>query len=60
MYPIENVQDDIFAKYDKVLIRWTNSSTNIGSLFGNPPTGKPYAATGFDLFRISNGKIAEM
>ena len=54
------VQDDIFAKDDKVLIRWTNSGTNTGSLFGNPPTGKPYVATGFDLFRISNGKITEM
>jgi predicted SnoaL-like aldol condensation-catalyzing enzyme len=54
------VQDDIFAKDDKVLIRWTNSGTNTGSLFGDPPTGKPYIATGFDLFRISNGKIAEM
>ena len=57
MYQIGNVQDDIFAKDDKVLIRWTNSGTNTESLFGNPPTGKPYVATGFDLFRISNGKI---
>lgn len=31
-----------------------------GPLFGNPPTGKPYVATGFDLFRISNGKITDM
>ena len=54
------VHHDIFAKGDKVLIRWTNSGTNIGPLFGNPPTGKPYVATGFDLFRISNGKIMEM
>ena len=54
------VHDDIFAKGDKVLIRWTNSGTNTGPLFGNPPTGKPYVATGFDLFRISNGKIMEM
>jgi predicted SnoaL-like aldol condensation-catalyzing enzyme len=29
-------------------------------LFGNPPTGKTYVATGFDLFRISKGKIMEM
>jgi predicted ester cyclase len=43
-----------------VLIRWTNSGTNTGSLFGNPPTGKPYIATGFDLFRISDGKIMEL
>lgn len=54
------VHDDILAKGDKVLIRWTNSGTNAGPLFGNPPTGKPYVATGFDLFRISNGKIMEM
>ncbi|MFL6477380.1 MAG: ester cyclase [Nitrososphaera sp.] len=54
------VNDDIFAKGDKVLVRWTLSGTNTGPLFGNPPTGKAYVATGFDLFRISNGKIAEM
>jgi predicted SnoaL-like aldol condensation-catalyzing enzyme len=54
------VHDDILTKGDKVLIRWTNSGTNTGQLFGNPPTGKPYVATGFDLFRISNGKIMEM
>jgi predicted SnoaL-like aldol condensation-catalyzing enzyme len=51
---------DILAKGDKVLIRWTNSGTNTGSLFDNPATGKPYIATGFDLFRISDGKIMEL
>ena len=54
------VHDDILTKGDKVLVRWTNSGTNTGPLFGNPPTGKPIVATGFDLFRISNGKIVEM
>jgi len=58
------VQNDIFAKGDKVLIRWTNSGTNMGlynkTLFGNKHTGKQYVATGFDQFRISNGKIMEM
>jgi len=51
---------DVFAKGDKVLIRRTNSGTNTGALFGNPPTGKPYVVTGFDPFRVSNGKIMEM
>jgi steroid delta-isomerase-like uncharacterized protein len=51
---------DILAKGDKVMIRWTNSGTNTGPLFGNPPTGNPYVATGFDLFRISNGRIKEL
>src|SRR6188472_676810 len=55
------VHDDIFAKGDKVLIRWTLRGTNTGPIFGNPPTGKPIIVTGFDLFRISSdGKIAEM
>lgn len=54
------VHHDILSKGDKVLIRWTNSGTNTGPLFGNPPTGKTYVATGFDLFRISDGKIKEL
>ncbi|MGH9974901.1 MAG: ester cyclase [Nitrososphaeraceae archaeon] len=51
---------DIVAKADKVMIRWTNSGTNTGPLFGSPPTGKRYIVTGFDLFRISDGKIKEL
>ena len=31
------------------MIRWTNSGTNTGLSFGNPPTGKRYIVTGFDL-----------
>jgi steroid delta-isomerase-like uncharacterized protein len=54
------VHHDVLSKGDKVLIRWTNSGTHTGPLFGNPATGKTYVATGFDLFRISNGKIKEL
>ena len=51
---------EVLAKGDMVMIRWTNSGTHTGMLFGNPPTGKRYVATGFDLFRISDGKIQEL
>jgi predicted SnoaL-like aldol condensation-catalyzing enzyme len=54
------VQDDVFAKGDKVLIRWSNSGITIGPLLGYKPTDKRHVATGFDLFRISNGKIVEL
>jgi len=54
------MKDDVFAKGDKVLIRWSNSGTSIGTLLNYKPTGKRHFATGFDLFRISNGKIAEL
>ena len=52
--------EDTVAKGDKVLIRFTLSGTNTGPIFGNSPTGKPIVVSGFDLFRISNGKIIEL
>ena len=52
--------EETVAKGDKVLIRWTISGTNTGPKFGNPPTGKPIVVSGFDLPRISNGKIIEL
>jgi steroid delta-isomerase-like uncharacterized protein len=52
--------EDTLVKGDEVLIRWTLTGTNTGNMFGNPPTGKPVVLTGFDLFRIKDGKIAEM
>jgi predicted SnoaL-like aldol condensation-catalyzing enzyme len=54
------VHEDTIAKGDKVMIRWTLSGTNTGSIFGNPPTGKHTIISGFDLFRISDGKIIEL
>jgi predicted ester cyclase len=54
------VHDDTFTKGEKILVRWTNTGTNTGALFGNPPTSKPIVVTGFDLFRISDGKIKEL
>lgn len=48
------------AQGDKVLIRWSMTGTHDGELMGIPATGKPMTITGFDSFRIANGKIAEM
>ena len=56
----EFVHEDAVVRGDKVLIRWTLTGTNTGDMFGNPPTGKPMVITGFDLFRVSGGKIVEM
>jgi len=51
---------DTIAQGDKVLIRWSMTGTHDGELMGIPATGKPMTITGFDYFRIANGKIAEM
>ena len=52
--------DDTVAENDKVLIRWTITGTVKKELFGIPASDKPITVVGFDLFRITNGKIAEM
>ena len=52
--------EDTIAEGDKVLIRWALSGTQEGEVQGIPPTGRPVTLTGFDLFRIEGGKIAEM
>jgi steroid delta-isomerase-like uncharacterized protein len=52
--------DDILAKGDKVMIRWTVTGTQTGELFGAPSTGKRMTISGFDLFRISKDKIIDM
>ena len=51
--------EDIFAVGDKVTIYWTWSGTNTGKFRGNPPTGKHVSASGINIFRIADGKIAE-
>lgn len=56
----EIVHHDELAEGDKVLIRWTMSGTQQGELQGIPPTGKRVTVTGFDLFRVSGGKITDL
>jgi steroid delta-isomerase-like uncharacterized protein len=45
---------------EHVVIRWSGKGTHKGEMFGVPASGKPVAITGFDEFRIQNGKIVEM
>jgi steroid delta-isomerase-like uncharacterized protein len=52
--------DDTIAKGDRVLIRWTMSGTLKKELFGMPATDKGITLIGFDLFRISEGRISEL
>jgi predicted ester cyclase len=52
--------EDTVVEGDKVLVRWRSTGTHEGELMGIPPTGRRVTMTGFDLFRIEGGKIAEM
>jgi predicted ester cyclase len=54
-YTIEN----IVAEGDKVVVRFTFSGTNTGSIMGSKPTGKSFSVPGLVFYRLENGKIVE-
>jgi predicted ester cyclase len=57
--PHFTVEDQI-AEGDKVLVRWTLRGKHTGEYLGVSPTGKEVVSTGMNLFRLVNGKIAEV
>jgi steroid delta-isomerase-like uncharacterized protein len=50
--------DDMLAEGEKVGMWYTVEGTHGGEFEGIPPTGNHAKWTGFDLFRIEQGKIA--
>lgn len=54
-YTIEN----IVAEGDQVVVRFTFSGTNTGSIMGSKPTGKFFSVPGLVFYRLANGKIVE-
>jgi len=56
---LQGTLEDILGEGDKVVTRVTWRGSNTGSLMGMPPTGKPVAFQGINIFRLANGKIAE-
>ncbi|HOS82607.1 MAG TPA: ester cyclase [Methanoregulaceae archaeon] len=52
--------EDMIAEEDKVTCRFTARGVHHGEFMGVPPTGKEIMMTGIEIFRIKNGKIAEL
>ena len=52
--------EDMVAEKDMVAARFTARGVHKGDFMGLPPTGKPIAMTGMEIFRLENGKIAEL
>jgi len=51
--------DGIIAEGDKVMTRATVSGVQKGELEGVPTTGNSFTMSGFTVFRLVDGKIAE-
>jgi len=52
--------EDIVAKEDKVVARWTSRGTHEGELQGIAPTGKRVTVMGMGIYRLVGGKIQEI
>jgi steroid delta-isomerase-like uncharacterized protein len=52
--------DDMMADSDKVTCRFTARGTHSGEFMGIPPTGRNITMTGIEIFRIEDGRIAEL
>jgi predicted SnoaL-like aldol condensation-catalyzing enzyme len=51
--------DDIFGDGDLVGVRWTSRQTHTLTYMGVPPTGKTLHYTGYEVFRVVDGKVVE-
>jgi steroid delta-isomerase-like uncharacterized protein len=51
--------NDVVAEGDRVVVRWTVRGTNTGKGNGLPATGKKIEVSGFSIFRMADGRIAE-
>lgn len=52
--------DQMLAEGDRVMVQWTFRGVHQGELDGLPPTGKQVTWSGINIFRLADGKIAEV
>ncbi|GAA0388497.1 ester cyclase [Microbispora corallina] len=52
--------EDMIAEGDRVATRWTLRGTHEGDFFGFPPTGRPVEVRACVVFRMEDGKVAEI
>ncbi len=55
-----NEVEDVIAEGDRVAVRYTTRAVHGGMLFGTPPSGRRVTLTGIEVYRVVDGKIAEM
>jgi predicted ester cyclase len=52
--------EEMIAEGDRVVVRWTSRGIHQGELHGLPPTNKQVTNSGVNIFRIADGRIAEV
>jgi hypothetical protein len=54
------VADDVITSGDRVVVRWTLRGVHVGPFLDVAPTGRRVELTGIDIFRLVDGRIAEL
>jgi len=57
---LKSTPDMVLADGDKVAVRWTITCRHTGPYRGFPATGRDVKFSGVNIFRIENGRIAEV
>jgi steroid delta-isomerase-like uncharacterized protein len=57
---LEHTIEDVVVGEDRVAFRWSGTARHTADFNGIPATGKAVTASGITLFRVEEGKIAEM
>jgi predicted ester cyclase len=50
----------VTAAGDRVAVRYTTRAVHRGTLFAIPPRGRSVTLTGIEVYRVVDGRIAEM
>jgi steroid delta-isomerase-like uncharacterized protein len=51
---------DMIDKGDKVVVRWSSVGRHTGEFMGIPASGRRVTVKGIDIFRLVEGKIADL
>lgn len=54
------VGDEVITAGDRVVVRWTLRGIHVGEFLDRAATGRRVELSGIDIFRIADGRIAEL
>ena len=51
---------EVISNGDKIVVRWSSAGTHTGEFMGIAATGRRVTVKGTDIFRLAEGKIADL
>lgn len=51
---------EVIGNGDKIVVRWSSTGRHTGEFMGIPATGQRITLKGIDIFRLAEGKIADV